>query len=301
VVGIKDSTSNIFDSVRIVLKSKTLKKVKQAMHLDEDPTLVMEIIAENIPREYEKPHEIQKAYEMISQADLYFGRAISSRNYTYWRYASELMGLGVALSKDETYRKFARYTGSSSFALLGRTRSKRDLRDRVASKMSEKLHVSNQVAISQFPFMEIMFANDEVAYEISTYLGLEDDEIKLFRSKKIPKKIAKKVNAEKLAKKKAEDQVPDISEGGESSLFSSISPPAKAEYSSKKVDIDKIKSEKKVVSKDESKAKKQAKNDSEKDKKSSKSKAKKVNNNEEEEDKNAKEEDKGKQTSLFNF
>ena len=42
VVGIKDSTSNIFDSVRIVLKSKTLKKVKQAMHLDEDPTLVME-------------------------------------------------------------------------------------------------------------------------------------------------------------------------------------------------------------------------------------------------------------------
>ncbi|MDO8869706.1 MAG: replication factor C large subunit [Methanobacteriaceae archaeon] len=301
VVGIKDATSNIFDSVRIVLKSKTLKKVKQAMRLNEDPTLVMEIIAENIPREYEKPHEIQKAYEMISQADLYFGRAISSRNYTYWRYASDLMGLGVALSKDETYRKFARYTGSSSFALLGRTRSKRDMRDKVASKMAEKLHVSNQVAIAQFPFMEIMFTNDEVAYEISTYLGLEDDEIKLFRSKKIPKKIAKKVNAEKLAKKKAEDQVPDISEGGESSLFSSISPPAKAEYSSKKVDIDKIKSEKKVVSKDESKAKKQAKNDSEKDKKSSKSKAKKVNNNEEEEDKNAKEEDKGKQTSLFNF
>ena len=239
VVGIKDSTSNIFDSVRIVLKSKTLKKVKQAMHLDEDPTLVMEIIAENIPREYEKPHEIQKAYEMISQADLYFGRAISSRNYTYWRYASDLMGLGVALSKDETYRKFARYTGSSSFALLGRTRSKRDMRDKVASKMAEKLHVSNQVAIAQFPFMEIMFANDEVAYEIASYLGLEDDEIKLFRSKKIPKKIAKKVNAEKLAnKKKAEDQVPDISEGGESSLFSSISPPTKAESSYKKLSDD---------------------------------------------------------------
>ena len=221
LVGAKDSTSNIFDSVRIVLKSKTLKKIKQAMRLDEDPTLVMELIAENIPREYEKPHEIEKAYEMISQADLYFGRAISSRNYTYWRYASEFMGLGVALSKDETYRKFARYTGSSSFALLGRTRSKRDLRDRVASKMSEKLHVSNQVAISQFPFMEIMFANDEMAYEMASYLGFEDDEIKLFRSKKIPKKVAKKFTE----KKKME--VPDISEGGESSLFSGAEPSKK--------------------------------------------------------------------------
>jgi replication factor C large subunit len=308
VVGIKDSTSNIFDSVRIVLKSKTLKKVKQAMHLDEDPTLVMEIIAENIPREYEKPHEIQKAYEMISQADLYFGRAISSRNYTYWRYASDLMGLGVALSKDETYRKFARYTGSSSFALLGRTRSKRDMRDKVASKMAEKLHVSNQVAIAQFPFMEIMFTNDEVAYEISTYLGLEDDEIKLFRSKKIPKKIAKKVNAEKLAnKKKAENQIPDISEGGESSLFSSVSQPKKESSESKSSKDDSVKDKsddfksKKNVSKNKSSKRSNSKTDKSKtiNKKESSSKSKE--SEMEKEDKKTKEKDSGKQTSLFNF
>lgn len=301
VVGIKDSTSNIFDSVRIVLKSKTLKKVKQAMHLDEDPTLVMEIIAENIPREYEKPHEIQKAYEMISQADLYFGRAISSRNYTYWRYASDLMGLGVALSKDETYRKFARYTGSSSFALLGRTRSKRDMRDKVASKMAEKLHVSNQVAIAQFPFMEIMFTNDEVAYEIASYLGLEDDEIKLFRSKKIPKKIAKKVNAEKLAKKQAKDQVPDISEGGEASLFSSTSTPKKEPSESKSSKDNSVKDEsdsksKKNVSKNKSSKKDKTKTISKKES-SSKSKESEM----EKEDKKTKEKDSGKQTSLFNF
>lgn len=299
LVGAKDSTSNIFDSVRIVLKSKTLKKIKQAMRLDEDPTLVMELIAENIPREYEKPHEIEKAYEMISQADLNFGRAISSRNYTYWRYASEFMGLGVALSKDETYRKFARYTGSSSFALLGRTRSKRDLRDRVASKMSMKLHVSNQVAISQFPFMEIMFANDEMAYEMASYLGLEDDEIKLFRSKKIPKKVAKKFTE----KKKVE--VPEMAEGGESSLFSGAEPSKKAskkKSSSKKTDNDELVQEKKS-SKAEIRAKKSLKKDSEKDKKSSKSKVSKTKNKEEIKDKenNDKDEDKGTQTSLFQF
>lgn len=288
VVGIKDSTSNIFDSVRIVLKSKTIKNIKPAMHLDEDPTLVMEIIAENIPREYEKPHEIQKAYEMISQADLYFGRAVSSRNYTYWRYASEFMGVGVALSKDETYRKFARYTGSSSFAMLGRTRSKRDLRDRVAKKMSEKLHVSNQVAIAQFPFMEVMFANDEMAHEIASYLGLEDDEVKLFRSKKLPKKVVKKVSKVKS---------PDISEGGESSLFNTDSKPVKKAKKNKSSSKDGNSKAQKTEDKSDSNKKSSSQTKSgNSNKKSSKNKVKSS-----DDDKNSEKTDKAKQTSLFQF
>jgi len=197
----KDNTNNIFDSVRRVLKSKSIDKVKRSLMLDEDPTLVMEYVAENIPREYEKPSEIKKAYEMISEADLYFGRARSSRNYTYWRYATDFMGIGVALAKDETYKKFTRLTGSMAFALMGRTRGKRALRDGIAEKMSDKLHMSNGIAISMFPEMEIMFQNDEMAYEIADYLDLEDTEIKRFRKRKIPKKVITKMEKEKLEKK----------------------------------------------------------------------------------------------------
>lgn len=201
VISQKDNTNNIFDSVRRVLKSKSIDKIKKSLMLDEDPTLVMEYVAENIPREYEKVEEIKKAYEMISEADLYFGRARQTRNYTYWRYATDFMGLGVALAKDDTYKKFTRLTGSMAFALMGRTRGKRALRDRIAEKMSDKLHMSNGVAISMFPEMEIMFQNDEVAYEIADYLDLDDDEIKRFRKRKIPKKVIKKMEKEKLEKK----------------------------------------------------------------------------------------------------
>ena len=115
-VSQKDNTSNIFDAVRRVLKSKNINKIKRELFLDEDPTLVMEYIAENIPREYEKPSEIRKAYDFIAEADLYFGRARQTRNYGYWRYATEFMGLGVALSKDETYKKFTKLTGSQAFS-----------------------------------------------------------------------------------------------------------------------------------------------------------------------------------------
>jgi replication factor C large subunit len=189
----KDNRSTIFDGVRTVLKSKNLKRVKESLYLDEEPTFVLEYISENIPNEYEKKNEIKKAYKMVSEADYYFSLARTTQNYTYWRYASDFMGIGVALAKDETYKKFTRLTGPKAFTYMGQTRGKRNLRDNIAEKMAEKLHISKSVAFSSFPYFEIMFENDELAWEISNFLSFDDDEIKRFRKKKIPKKVINKM------------------------------------------------------------------------------------------------------------
>ena len=181
----KDDIVNIFDAVRTVLKSKNPRRIKDAMKVDAEPSFILELLAENIPREYEKVNELQKAYEMVSLADIYLGRAFNTRVYTYWKYTYELMSLGVALSKDETYRKFSKFTNSSIFSMLTKSRGKRDLKNRVAEKMGEKLHSSKKVVKEQFPYMEIMFQNNETAYDLATYYGLTDDEVKLFRSRKI--------------------------------------------------------------------------------------------------------------------
>jgi replication factor C large subunit len=80
---------------------------------------------------------------------------------------------------------------------MGQTKGKRNLRDNIAEKMGEKLHVSKSVAFSSFPYFEIMFENDELAWEISNFLSLDDDEIKRFRKKKIPKKVISKMEKKK--------------------------------------------------------------------------------------------------------
>ena len=80
---------------------------------------------------------------------------------------------------------------------MGRNRGKRNLRDGIAEKMSQKMHISNTVAISMFPYLEIMFQNDELAWEISDFLSLEKDEIKRFRKKVIPKAVIKKMEKQK--------------------------------------------------------------------------------------------------------
>lgn len=201
VISAKDEVVNIFDSVRTVLKSKNPEHIKRAMRVEANPAFMLELITENIPREYEKKHEIEDAYEMVSEADTYLGRAFQTRHYGYWKYSYDLMSLGVALAKDETYKKFARYANSSVYAMLSKSRAKRDLQDGVAEKIGEKTHTSVKVAKEQFPYLEIMFQDDALARELADYFRLEDAEVKLFRSRKIPKPKKPRKSPKKPAKK----------------------------------------------------------------------------------------------------
>ena len=280
----KDDIINIFDTVRTVLKSKNPRRIKDAMKVDAEPSFLIELIAENIPREYEKVDELQKAYEKISLADIYLGRAFNTRVYSYWKYTYELMSLGVALSKEETYRKFSRFTNSSIFTMLSKSRAKRDLKDKVAKKMGEKLHTSKKVVKEQFPYMEIMFQNDETAYELATYYGLTDDEVKLFRSRKI------KVKKSKTKKSVTTASKPDNSFNG----FKSKSENKKSETPTKKTGKSINKGN--IVLKSENKPKKDKKRNNKKisDAKSSV----KSEDTGKKSDKNGKDES---QTSLFNF
>jgi replication factor C large subunit len=205
----KDVVNNIFDSVRTILKSKNPRRVRDSLRLEADPKFILELVAENIPREYEKPEEIEKAYQMIAEADLYLGRAFNTRHYGYWKYTYDLMGLGVSLAKKDTYKKFSRYTNSTVYTLLSKNRAKRDLRERVAAKVGERLHSSQKLAVEQFPYLQIMFQSEDLARDLADYFDLEDAEVKLFRKRKIKKKkttkkLVKNVSKSKITSKKSE-------------------------------------------------------------------------------------------------
>ncbi|WP_461435962.1 replication factor C large subunit [Methanosphaera sp.] len=192
VVSQKDGEQNIFDTVRTVLKSKNPEHVIEAMRVDAQPSLLIEFIAENIPKEYERTDEIAKAYEMIALADLNLGRAFRTQNYVYWKYAFLFMGRGVAASKKQTYKKFARYSGSSIFSKMSKSRKRKNLVELVTEKMGKRLHTSPKELEKHIPFYEILFEDNERAYDFKEYFKLDDEEIKLFRSRKIPASVEKK-------------------------------------------------------------------------------------------------------------
>ncbi len=205
VISKKDVEQNIFDSVRVVLKSKTPEHVRDAMRVEAQPQFLIELLAENIPREYEKTYEIAKAYEMIALADLNLGRAFKTQNYTYWKYAFLFMGRGVANAKKETYKKFIKYTISTVYSRLSQSRGEKNLKETVTQKMSLKLHTSPKELEKQIPYYKEMFKDNEEAYDLKEYFKLTDEEVKLFRSRKIPASVEKK-RIEKLKKQQKKEE-----------------------------------------------------------------------------------------------
>ncbi len=204
VVSKKDNEENVFDAVRTILKSKNPQHVREATQVDAQPNFLIELIAENIPREYEKVDEIAKAYEYIALADINLGRALRRQDYSYWKYAYTFMSRGVADSKDQTYKKFTRYTNSTVYSRLSKARKRQNLIKEVTTKMSERLHTSPKELEKQLPYYTVLFEDNDTAYDLKEYFRLTDDEVKLFRSRKIPKSVEKK-KLKELRKKQEEE------------------------------------------------------------------------------------------------
>lgn len=82
---------------------------------------------ENLPKEYENPADLARAYDKLSKSDI-FQRRI--RRWQHWRflvYINALITAGIAVSKDEKYKKFVDYTPTGRIlALVGKTKGSKE-------------------------------------------------------------------------------------------------------------------------------------------------------------------------------
>ncbi len=287
--------ANIFDALRIILKTTHYGIATTAlMNVDETPDVVIEWIAENVPKEYEKPEEVARAFEYLSKADRYLGRVMRRQNYGFWKYATTLMTAGVALSKDEKYRKWTPYSYPKIFRLLTKTKAEREILGKILKKIGEKTHTSSKRARFDLQMLKILAKeNPEVAADLVDYFEIKEDELKVLvgdklaseilkilkEKKKLEKKKKKekeKLEKEEKKKEKAKEEQPQL-----------ITQPKKVEKEIK-VEVEKKEEVKeKVVEKPEVKDVKE--NNEQKETKKEKKKEKK------------KKEDKGKQLTLDAF
>ena len=123
--------------------------------VDKRPDEIIWWIEENIINEYEKPEEIAKAYEMLAKSDLFFVRIRKRQNWKLMKYGIDLMTAGVAVSKNEMYRKFSKYQYPNKIKYLGMTKIKRAKEKADLTEASHKLHCSiNKVKKEYLPFFK---------------------------------------------------------------------------------------------------------------------------------------------------
>jgi replication factor C large subunit len=194
----RDVKENIFKAMQRIFKSTDCKKALEvARGIDESPEDLVHWIDENLPIQYARKdgdlEDIRTGFGYLSKADLYLGRVKKRQNYRMWRYASVLMVCGAAISKTRDYPGFIKYQQPSLWRRLGQTRSKRDLRDNIASKIGE--HSFDSMRYSRNNLLELysrMVKDETSAIEITAGLGLELEElIYLSGSIKASKKLQK--------------------------------------------------------------------------------------------------------------
>ena len=151
--GYRDRKFNICDGLKIIFKAESLKKAKYALLIsDVDHDTLKLWLSENIPNEYEKAHEVARAFHYLSRADVFDGRIVRRQYWGFLRYSSTLMVGGVALAKDEKYRKFTRYRFPKFLSALSKYQQRRAFLRSISEKISRKIHLPRKFVEQNISF-----------------------------------------------------------------------------------------------------------------------------------------------------
>ncbi|HYC19990.1 MAG TPA: replication factor C large subunit [Candidatus Bathyarchaeia archaeon] len=141
----RDRAQSPFDLIRsIFTDTDPIKPLTISYGVDETPEDLIHWVDENLPRSL-KDGALARAFQVLRRADTYLGRTRKRQNYGLWRYAAELMTSGVnVVSRQNRAQRHAatKYSPPTHWMRLGQTRSKRALRDAVATKIGIANHTS---------------------------------------------------------------------------------------------------------------------------------------------------------------
>jgi replication factor C large subunit len=175
----RDREANIFDVLSQLMRATTAKEARELLwSLDMPPEDVLAWIDENMPKMLADPADLAEAYEAIARADIFLGRTKRRQAYGMWRYVSDMMTAGVAMSKSGEL-KYVRFQMPSVITKMSRTRAARAIRDSAARKIAGHCHTSGRVARRDFlPYLGVIFKRDKkTARRIAAELDFSEGEV----------------------------------------------------------------------------------------------------------------------------
>jgi len=178
LLAYRDVEKSVFQALGSIFATDSTKKARAATwNVDKTPDELLLWIDENIPYVYTNPQEIAQAYEAISRADIYFGRANTTGAYGLWKYALDMMTAGVAVAGTKK-KGFLRFYPPKTLKMLRDSKEERGIRDSILKKIMKGMHMSKLEAIETMAiFKGIFMYNPEKAAHLAVFLELGDKEI----------------------------------------------------------------------------------------------------------------------------
>ncbi|ASJ06003.1 replication factor C large subunit [Thermococcus pacificus] len=207
VLAYRDTEKSVFQALAQVFATDNAKKAKIAiLGVDMFPHELLQWIDENVPYVYYRPEDIARAYEAISRADIYLGRAQRTGAYSLWKYATDMMTAGVAVAGVKK-KGFVRIYPPKTIKLLTESKTERTLRDSVVKKIMKEMHMAKLEALETLNYLKAIFENNpDMAAHFVVYLDLDLKEVEFIAGDKEKAKTiwAKSMNIEKKLKREGE-------------------------------------------------------------------------------------------------
>ena len=170
---------NIEDGINAFFKSQSLEEARVVLFsLRIDPREKTNAFYSSIITSNMSPEKMSKALEVISEADLLYGKIMKTQNWRLLRYLDSIL---LSLYEKDSTARYTQY--NLSWPLLNRLRWDGAKIKAIANTLSEKLHISNSIfATFFFPFILTLKENDSFELEFEeTYEELFEKEIELLR------------------------------------------------------------------------------------------------------------------------
>ena len=185
VTGFEPNTEKSFESLNVedglnaFFKSQSLDEARVVLFsLRIDPREKINAFYSSIITSNLSTEKISKSLEIISKADLLYGKIMKTQNWRLLRYLDSIL---LSLYEKDSSARYTKY--NLSWPLLNRLRWDGAKIKVISSALSKKLHVSNSTfATFFFPLLLILKKNDSIELEFEeTYEELIEKEIELLQ------------------------------------------------------------------------------------------------------------------------
>ena len=176
IISNRDTTQKIEDSLKIIFQTQDpITSLETTNNLEIDLDKIFLWIDENLSNNYTQPEDYQKAYQALSQADIFFGRIRRMQHYRFYVYSYALLTAGISLAKKNKYRNITIKQPSRLLKIWIANNSNAKRKD-ISQKLALKTHTSKYEAYQSIPYIKAGFKNEKFQKIISEELELNTEE-----------------------------------------------------------------------------------------------------------------------------
>ncbi|MDR0797107.1 MAG: replication factor C large subunit [Nitrososphaerota archaeon] len=177
-LGLRNRNISMDETVRGYFAAKTITEVTSLFYAsDVEYDDLLMAISDNVARRYTDPGELAKAYDYLSQADVFRGR-IGTENWHLIKYVYNNLAQ-VATVNSESHKPFELITPPPIRVItLFWTKAKRTMLNSICTKIGNQCHISKYEAkMIYVPYIRLMLQQKKKADTLIAWLKLTPEEV----------------------------------------------------------------------------------------------------------------------------